>query len=492
MFNSYIWETYLAGGGKETVAFFETAFSGGFSKEYADKVANLHKAYCPSKSLNNDLRTQMLELFASLCEGETFFEDDKYYSFESAMNHICSLFLQGNEDSFQKAFDAFSGSIEYFSTLFAIELNELFLPYYFKCNFNLVEKIADEFDIELPDLPAKRDYENRILYYRAFCSIMYDFRMSHNMTSAELCAFLYDFAPNYVGGMDSYIIKALPEPKSAYFIGGKKGDAFLSQNADEITCWQCSPDTRAGDMIVMYLKTPISAIDSVWRSVSVGFNDPFFYYYRCTYIANPVGIERISQKNLQEDAVLGALPIVKKNLQGIDGVELLPSHYNRLMDMAKADVPRLEFCISNGDTKFALEKDVENQLIKPLLEKLGFSKSEYVQQLYIEIGNRNHALIPDFVILPCKTKGHYSAHYLIEAKLTIPTLSYLEEVKTQARSYAKLLGAKYSVIASKEKLWITAQNDDYSTDVFSASWDELKNADVFSRLLKLIGKGAIQ
>ena len=175
-------------------------------------------------------------------------------------------------------------------------------------------------------------------------------------------------------------------------------------------------------------------------------------------------------------------------MQGINGVELLPSQYNYLMDKAEATVPRLEFCISSGDSKFALEKDVENKLIKPLLVKLGYTENDYVQQLYIEIGNRNHALIPDFVIMPHKTKGHYSSKHLIEAKLSIPSLAYLEEVKTQARSYAKLLGVEYAVVASKEKLWVTSQSDDYSADVFSASWDELKNADVFAQLLKLIGK----
>lgn len=100
--------------------------------------------------------------------------------------------------------------------------------------------------------------------------------------------------------------------KSSYLIGGSKDDAFLSEDEDAITPWQCNPDTMAGDVIVMYLKSPISAIDSVWRSVSVGFNDPFFYYYRCTYIANPQKINRVYQKTLKKDPVFKELPIVKK------------------------------------------------------------------------------------------------------------------------------------------------------------------------------------
>lgn len=62
----------------------------------------------------------------------------------------------------------------------------------------------------------------------------------------------------------------------------------------------------------MYVKYPISSIDSIWGSVSVGFNDPFFYYYRCTYIAKPIKVNRISQKQMREDEILSKLSIVKK------------------------------------------------------------------------------------------------------------------------------------------------------------------------------------
>ncbi|MGN1105487.1 MAG: hypothetical protein ACI4RH_02465 [Huintestinicola sp.] len=340
-------------------------------------------------------------------------------------------------------------------------------------------------------MPVKKDYEGRFFYYGEICDVLWDFREEHNMSPYELWAFLYDFAPKFIGGIDSYIIKDLPEPKSAFFIGGSKDDIFLDESKDIVTCWQCDPDTRAGDMIVMYLKTPISAVDSVWRSVSIGFNDPFFYYYRCTYIANPVGVKRITQKQLQQDEIFKDMPIVRKNMQGINGVELLPSQYNHLMDISEADVPRLEFIVSEGNEKFEREKDVENKLIIPLLEKLGYDENEYVQQLYIEIGNHNHALIPDFVLMPKVTKGHHSAFALIEAKLCISNQKEMEAVKTQARSYAVQLKAKYAVIADKNKIWVISSEDDYSEDIFSASWDELNNADVFSKLLKLIGINSI-
>lgn len=487
MFNDYIWQTYLNAGGKAVVENFENNLSNEYSEEYADFITELHKSYCPSKSIQSKLKEELLDVFADKSSGIYMFEDGNY-SIKSGLESFFSA-LSGEENlSEQRLFDFFSGSIAYYTTLLTAEIPELFIPYYFQYNFNVLEKIAREFDIELPHIPVKKDYRGRLYYYGEICAALYDFREEHNMSPYELFAFLYDFAPKYIGGIDSYIIKDLPEPKSAFFIGGTKDDIFLEERKDVVTCWQCNPDTRAGDMIVMYLRAPISAVDSVWRSVSIGFNDPFFYYYRCTYIADPVGVKRITQKQLQQDEVFKELPIVRKNMQGINGVELQPSEYNHLIAIANADVPRLEFIVSDSNQIINREKDVENKLIIPLLEKLGYEENEYVQQMYIEIGNHNHALIPDFVLSPIHTKGHQSGFALIEAKLFIPNQKEMAEVKIQARSYAVQLKTKYSAVADKNKFWLYSSDDDYTNEIFTATWDELNNADVFSKLLKLIGK----
>lgn len=311
------------------------------------------------------------------------------------------------------------------------------------------------------------------------------------MSQYELCAFLYDFAPKYIGGIDSYIINDLPKSNSAYFIGASKDDSFLSTNSDIITPWQCNPETCVGDSIVMYLKSQISAIDSIWKSVSLGFIDPFFYYYRCTYIAKPVKIDRIPQKQLKEDEFIGKLPIVRKNMQGLNGVELPPSIYNRILDIYNIDLDRLEFFIGDQTTDIIREKDVEGKLIIPLLTELGYGESDYIRQLYIKIGNNNHTLIPDFVVNPIVSLGHQSADFLIEAKYSITNSKSLELAKMQARSYSKLLNAKYALIASKEAIRLTGIIDDYSKTIKKFSWQNLKREDNFHEIYKLLGKGKI-
>lgn len=175
-------------------------------------------------------------------------------------------------------------------------------------------------------------------------------------------------------------------------------------------------------------------------------------------------------------------------MQGLNGVEIMPTIYNHLMDIAGADVFRFEKTGVASEESIETEKDVENKYIKPLLARLGYNETDYVQQLYIEIGNHNHALIPDFVIMPKKSKGHTSAFAIIEAKKSIQSEKMLDEAKLQARSYANLLKVQYSIIASQEKLWVTSRADDYSKDVFVSDWSGLNNPDAFNSLQKLAGK----
>lgn len=490
MFNNYMWQTYLKAGGNEIVSLFENTLLNGIFDNYTESISKLHKAYNPSKVIIEELKNELDETF-NIAQNGVFVFAPGEYTIESAIEFLYNEFTKESNSTPQIAFDEFSSSIAYFSTLCACELPELFVPYYFKYNFNILEKIANKFGFELPKLPVKKDYKGRFFYYAKLCEVFYDFRTERNMTPYEFCAFLYDFAPKYIGGIDSYIIKDLPQAKSAYFIGGTKDDAFLSNEEDIITPWQCSPETLAGDNIVMYLKSPISAVDSIWRSVSIGFNDPFFYYYRCTYIAKPHKITHISQKQLEKDQFFKELPIVKKNMQGLNGVELYPSAYNHLLDLSKTDLPKLEFLSNNDKYDLFREKDVEDKLIKPFLEKLGYTQNEYVQQLYIEIGNRNHALIPDFVVHPKISKGHQSAEFLVEAKYSVKSGKDLEEYKKQSRSYANQLKAKYSVIASREGIWLSSEIDDFSRDFIVLSWSELNKEDNFYKVLKFIGNGNV-
>lgn len=181
MFNDYIWTTYLGGTGKEVVNFFEENLSNKFSKKYADKICEFNRAYCPSKLVNDSLHSELVDAYEGIAEGIWFLEEGEY-SIKSAIEYIFNDFLSEQDATPQKVFNYFSGSVAFFTTLFSRELPELFVPYYFTFNFNILEKIAQEFEIILPEIPIKKDYEGRFLYYGKICEALYDFREKYNMS----------------------------------------------------------------------------------------------------------------------------------------------------------------------------------------------------------------------------------------------------------------------------------------------------------------------
>lgn len=120
-------------------------------------------------------------------------------------------------------------------------------------------------------------------------------------------------------------------------------------------------------------------------------------------------------------------------MQGINGVELSPSSYNRILDLSNSTLKRFQFEINNNYAEIANEKDVKKKLILPLLKKLGYTEEDNIKQLYIRVGNNNHLLIPDFVVNPEISLGHQKADLIVEAKYSIYTKKLLEKSKTQAR-----------------------------------------------------------
>ena len=496
MLNEYVWNLYMKTDGKHVSETFKIGLKGSLSTDFADFISELQQFYSASSENIEGTHSELCSLAEEVMKETASEQVLEMKGDEAEPPDIDAVFgewyqesknnLDGKE---QELLRLFCTDIEFYTTSLALEYPSLFVPYYFFANYNVLERIAESFDIALPEIPKKADCRGRIWHYAEICKALQKFREENSLSPYELCAFLSDFAPKYIGGTDCYLVKDLPEPRSAYFVGGsgRGSDSKAENDTSAVMRWQCNPETRAGDMIVMYLTTPVSAITSIWRSHSIGFVDPFFYYYHCTYIGSPVKTTHIPLEKIRADPVLGSMPLVKKNMQGINGVELMPSEYNYIVELTSADVPMISYAGVLCSGTFATEKEVEEGLIKPLISRLGYSERDYRQQLYIEIGNHNHALIPDFVLRPVVERGHYSAFAIIEAKRSIKSQKQLEGVKTQARSYAKLLGVRYAVIASQEKIWILSSKDDYTEELFTESWDALKDENVFYRLSKMIG-----
>ncbi len=126
---------------------------------------------------------------------------------------------------------------------------EYFLSYNFRTKFNQVEEIHAEFNIPLPPVPGKSDKLARCSYYAAINEVWQKFRKRHGLTPVEMCAFLYDFAPQFTTPMDS---SDLPTPSKVWLITGGSWDIETAEKATPKTTsmWGGNPAIRRGDILI--------------------------------------------------------------------------------------------------------------------------------------------------------------------------------------------------------------------------------------------------
>ena len=73
------------------------------------------------------------------------------------------------------------------------------------------------------------------------------------------------------------------------------------------------------------------------------------------------------------------MPIVRKNMQGLNGVELKLSEYERILELGKCNAEIIKYDKGYTDKEYNTEKDVEDKIIKPLLRQLGYKENDYTQ-----------------------------------------------------------------------------------------------------------------
>ncbi|PSJ80427.1 hypothetical protein [Neisseria iguanae] len=84
----------------------------------------------------------------------------------------------------------------------------------------MLTTIADGFGIALPLMPLKRDRQAKFEYYFAICKALNEFEQENRFSPAQMCAFLYDFCPQYF--QKNISKQELPPPTQVWFVGNKK------------------------------------------------------------------------------------------------------------------------------------------------------------------------------------------------------------------------------------------------------------------------------
>ncbi|WDF45469.1 restriction endonuclease subunit R [Chryseobacterium sp. KACC 21268] len=491
--NKFIWNNYKESKeGQELISFFKDGDFNEILSRFIDK-----------KNKDLEYYNHTLNVF-SQCEFEF---DEKNGITENAKNLFNyfienGLILEDEEGEFsyfeKEDYDFLLDVIEPYSLYLFDVFPDYFFPYFFKLEFAKFQKICDTFNINIPKVPLKNNKKERLNYYLKLCNVFFEFRQNNDIDGFEFSSFLYDFAPKYIGFKE---VENLPEPTNIWLCGGAKEDYPYLLKATSYTTyfWQGNEDTKRGDIIVMYCLSPKSNIEFVCRALNDGVRDPFFHYYGSITLGHIKKVEAIHISQIKADEHLKNLPIVKKNLQGVNGTQINNEDYKRILYLLEEkgeDISRLpKFSIVDFKLNFDCinERDVEIKIVEPFLEQLNFSENDWLRQFSVRMG-RGERNYPDYVFFADKNKGYEKAKMLLETKFIIKNNRELEDTFQQAHSYALRLEAQKIVICDKDFVWIySRKNDSFDrTKYFKFNWQEINNPDIYNQIKKLIGKDFIK
>ena len=415
-------------------------------------------------------------------------KEDILESAATAWENSLNSLIYGDQTDREAPFEAYPQSI-YYSVLNP----QFFFPYFFVSQFWLVEKIFEEFDLILPPLPKAKDYKARLNYYFELSEILYDFRETNEMKPEEFFAFLYGFVGNFVKNNNFNITE---KPLQIRITGGSRQDFKLIQkDPSNPYNWAGNINTKKGDLQLIYFRTPISAIACVSTCLSDGYYDPFDYYENRVLTSNFRLFSLVTLDELKVNPIWSKKGLICGNMQGVKGQLVSIEEYNELRKILvqkgeSPDIlPELESIALDTNLDLKNEKDVEEKLLEPLLQKLGFADKDWVRQLSVRMG-RGERNYPDCALfVDQKIKGEETAKFLWEAKFRISNEKQLRDTFYQAKSYARRLDSKVFSLVAVEGIWISSRNDDFEyRKLQKFTWQEVGETSNWVKIKDLFQK----
>jgi hypothetical protein len=486
-FTEYIWELYKnSDQGKTEVLMFSP-----------DNLRYLSSKFEFDLSIEFENENGTSGLFNPYEELIKELENVTVENISGARNLFKDLIIKIINDDQEKKYNFFFEYLGAFTTALYHKFPEYFLPYYFTSdNYLDFIRICENFEIVLPPNPNRYDQVKRTWYYFEICEIFYRFRIKHKISSDEFPAFLYFFASNCLERQEE---TELPKPSRIYFLGaGAGGEAeednwdfkFLdNSNLESSNTWGAGGlRIKKGDLVLMYCLSPRKYLHSIWKALEDSFVDPFSYYYYGVKVGYPQKIEHISFQELKNNSVFKENSTVRAHMQGLNGRPLKINEYAELLSMLEqkeqpiGDLPKLPV-YNREHEEIENERDVEVQLIEPLLKDLGFKEEDWIRQLPIKMG-RQTKYYPDYAILVKRTKDKEKAKIILEAKYSISSDKQLEDAFAQVRSYGLRLNSEKLILADRDYVWLYVKiNGDFdSTPCLKFHWNELTNSDSLSAL----------
>jgi len=391
-----------------------------------------------------------------------------------------------------------AGNIEEISFALHLRFPKWFVPYGFSRRFHHFDAICAEFGIALPRLPGKSSRRELAEYYLSINRCLQEYRREVDLAPAEFNAFLYDFASQYVDVADA---DEFESPERVWLLLGQPvGDYewLEAANEESKSFWQGSDGIRPGDLCVMWVRSPHSCTHSVWRAISRGYNDPFFWHYRTVWIGHPTVVPRIKFKELSAHPTWAVNPSLRAHFQGASGREISPAEYEALLEMWKArgfdtaKLPKLARRPPPLLEGIESERDVEERLLEPLLHRLGYEDSDWIRQYRVRMG-RGEVVRPDYAFGLEGDAGEESVQMIVEAKHRISSRKALREAYVQARSYAERLRAWILVLCALEGCWVFFRDEGtFSIErCEQLGWQEANQGKALDDLLRRLGRDVV-
>lgn len=483
-FNRYVFDCYLqTDSARETKNFFENLSVWVKEEKWKEIYSYLFK-----QGYTQEIEGDWIETIQNLLE--KFSDWERAENIEQAIEKF-----EGFVDSFLAESDKKEcrnklAWLDRISLFLYLKDPEHYIPYFFTNRFFLLERVFQSFDIPLPILPSKQKYRDRFLYYGNLCRDIYEFRKKYSLDYIELNCFLYDFSlktlPDFINADE------LPDAINIYISGGTKEDTdLLTKNGEKYqTFWQGNPQTKIGDIILLYSLSPYSGLTAIFRAVSPTYYDPFSNYPERVWVGCPIVIQTIHLFELKNNPVWKEKGLVKANMQGVNGRECTSDEYNAIIEILKSKnfdvsiLPKLPFLDEPDFGNLSNERDVEITLLEPLLKQLGFDEDDWLRQMTLRMG-RNDRVFPDYALFANDRRGEESARFIWEAKYRIANERQLKDAFLQAKSYALRLGCDGFGLVALEGVWISTRQDDFKWErLHKFSWSSLKQKENFSRLRK--------
>ena len=409
------------------------------------------------------------------------------------------------DDIPQANFKAILSDNIFLSLILYIYIPEYFVPNLFVMQFIYLKRIAEKYELELPEIPNRANYKDRWFYYLYLCNVLNAFAIENDLDSAELCAFLYDYELPIIKEELENESSDMPDiPAQAWILVGNYGEAERNMKSG---FWQANELTEKGDILLFYEKSPVKALNSIWIALQNGVVDPFFHYYSNTYIGNKITIpadKAVTFEDFKSSDYFKTRDkkgnFVSKNFQDVSGWAVSSDDYNeikRILESKGFDtsiLPKLYEPKKIGDITIELEKDVSEKLLIPLLEQMGWKNGiDFKGEVEFNAGrtktNHSSDKRPDFCLHIVEKDDDIEAKVAIEVKKHMKSQKEIHDCFVQGRSYAKWGAVQVLVLVDMKQIRVYVRNKDNKFNEnkpIKFSWADMENLDKYAELKRLL------